>query len=224
MSRQPRHRTVRPGLPHHIVTRGNNRRRLFSYPRELGLYLWYLLGMLEGVECVLHQITLMANHVHMIVTPPTVEALSSLMKGLNQRYAQARNRLREGSGKLFEERYWSKAITSTEQLAATTVYNDTNAYQAGLLDDPFAHRWSTTGLHAGVPGTERRIQDLWTPSAWYQGLGDDANARAAAYRTYTSEYLMTKEIPASLEGCWWLDELTAPYKRRLERPNRSSAR
>lgn len=213
-----------PGLPHHVVTRGNNRRRLYSYPRDYHTCLRYLLIALSEVACVIHQITLMANHIHMIVTPETVEALSKLMQSFKYRYAMHRNRVRQGSGHLFDERYWSKPIKSMDQLRLTTAYNDTNFYRDARAADPFEHRWSTVGLHAGKPKVDPKLRELWTPSDWYRNLGGTADERAAAYREYIVEYLETKELPQSLEGCWWLDELFTPYTKRLERPNRTRAR
>jgi putative transposase len=226
MTRKLRHQVVVPNLPHHVVARGNNRRRLFSHPRDYHCFgrLLRLALECEAVACVVHQLTLMANHLHMIVTPASVEALARFMKQVCQRYAQRRNRMRKATGKLFEQRYWCRPIEETKGLALATAYNDTNAAQAGLVSDPFSHRWSTIGVHAGEARVEPWVRDICTPSVWYEGLGADDSARALAYREWIAQYLETKQRPESLEGCDWFDEIERPYSLRLERPDRTRAR
>jgi putative transposase len=99
-------RVVVPGAPHHVFNRGNNKRRLFSYPRDYRLILWIIERAFDKVSFVMvNALVLMANHFHLILVPSSKEALSSFMKSFAQRYATYRNRDRKASGKLFEERY-----------------------------------------------------------------------------------------------------------------------
>jgi putative transposase len=107
---------------------------------------------LDASACTLHQLTLMTNHVHLVVTPPTAPALAVFVQRANQRYAQVRNQaLREW--KLFEERFHSKIIDDDRYLLSVSIYNDVNAYRAGMADAPLAHEWSTGPLHAGREGS-----------------------------------------------------------------------
>ena len=124
---------------------------------------------------------------------------------------QVRNSLRDGSGKLFEERFQSKPILDDEYLATVTIYNDVNAYRAGRVKTPLAHIWSTGPMHAGRAG--RIPGQLWTPSAWYLALGATPQARATRYREIVAERVVAAEDTAP----------TSPYQRRLERPDRTSA-
>ena len=222
--RQPRHlttettcvarqaRIVVPGQPHHVYLRGNNRRRLFSHAADYERFLACLVLGVDASECALHQLTLMSNHVHLIATPPVASGLSRLLHRTCQRYAQVRNLLRDSSGKLFEERFHSKPILDDEYLCTVTIYNDVNAFRAGRVRTPLAHVWSTGPLHAGR--ASRIPARLWTPSSWYLGLGATPQARAARYRELVAGRLDEPDevIP------------TRPYQRRLERPNRTSAR
>lgn len=213
-------RIVVPGLPHHIYQRGNNRRRLFSRPSDKVWWTACLAAALDQTACALHQITLMENHVHMVVTPPTRDALAALMKRACQRYAQRRNQARESSGKLFEERYHSKVIEDDEHLMTVTLYGDANAFRAGIVEDPLAHEWSTGPLHAGREGS--RMAKLWTPSVWYRRLGDSPQERSTAYAKLMTAYAA---VPARMivDG----ERETAdvlPYERRVERPDRKRAR
>jgi putative transposase len=222
MARKARKDQVIPGLPHHVVIRGNNRRRLFSYPSDYRRYLRFLVQALPNYPVAIHQLTLQGNHVHMINTPDEVEALSRFIGKVNHRYARVRNDARDASGKLFEERFWCKPITSDRQLHITTAYNDTNYFLTTRRGDPFSHRWSTIQIHAGAASVESDLREIWTPSPWYLGLGSDAEERAARYRAVIRDYLTTKELPqgvmADLVGLE-----SGPYTRRLERPNRTRA-
>jgi putative transposase len=223
MARKPRQ--VLPGTPHHVYDRGNNRRRLFSYSTDRMRFLYCLSAGLEESGCSLQQLTLMSNHVHMIVTPQEVGGLAKLMKRTKHRYAQMRNSQRGGSGSLFEARFKSKPITSVAQLMATTLYNDANARRAGLIHSGTAHEWSTGPLHAARPGS-RVPADMWTPSAWYLGLGRTSRDRGDVYEELMDEYLRSDPGPPQ---DWAIAQEVEqqdlqPYTQRLERPRRTSAR
>src|SRR5262245_7810080 len=106
MARAPR--IIVPGLPHHVVLRGNNRRRLFSSKLDYRMFLYFAGLSLKRCQVGLHALTLMSNHAHLLVTPRHQHDLAAFVKPLAQRYAQLRNEKRNASGKLFEERYWSR--------------------------------------------------------------------------------------------------------------------
>ena len=177
-------RIVHPDLPHHVILRGNNRRRLFSFGRDYAQFI-YLLGRgLMAEHCLLNALVLMVNHVHLILTPPTTAALGACVKRFAQRYAQDRNRQRAASGRLFEERFFSKPILTDQQLALTTAYIALNPVRAGLVAHPSEYRWSTYGLHART--TTWIPSGIWTPSPWFFSLGRDATMRAACYRDFVA--------------------------------------
>src|SRR5690348_13876250 len=117
-------RLIVPDHPHHVILRGNNRRRLFSYPNDYFAFVRYLGDALEKHGGLLHALTLMTNHIHMLLTPG--ESLPKLVHSMSMRHAQRRNRQRDSSGKLFEERYHSFPILGEGQLALTTAYIENN--------------------------------------------------------------------------------------------------
>src|SRR5947207_1436289 len=118
MPRRPR--LVLPRVPHHVVLRGNNRRVLFSSKRDYEMFLFFLWRALERGGCGLHAATLMSNHVHLLLTPADADALSGFVKSVAQRYAQLRNVKRDSSGKLFEERFFSRPVLTERQVAVVT--------------------------------------------------------------------------------------------------------
>ena len=82
-----------PGLPYHIVQRGNNREACFveaeNYQYYLGL--WKTCARRYGVS--VHAYCLMTNHIHFLITPETEESISKAMRVVGSRYAYYFNRL-----------------------------------------------------------------------------------------------------------------------------------
>jgi len=179
-------RQVLPEVPHHVVLRGNNRRRLFSYPRDYDFFIWLVGHGLEQCSIELNALCLMQNHVHLLLTPIDQSALSGFIKRIAQRHAQVRNKRFSTTGKLFEERFYSKPIQSESHLALATAYIDLNPVRAGIVDESAAYVWSTFRVHSGLR-CPVGLESLWSPTEWYERLGRNPNQRAAAYRDWAEE-------------------------------------
>jgi putative transposase len=67
MSRQPRFDL--PGIPQHVVQRGNHRLPCFLDDFDRQRYLQCLQQALRRFGCGLHAHVLMSNHVHLLPTP-----------------------------------------------------------------------------------------------------------------------------------------------------------
>jgi len=180
-------RQVLEGVPHHIVLRGNNRRRLFSYPRDYLFFISLMSAQLARSGVCAHALCLMPNHVHLLASPFTQDAFGRFVKRVAQRYAQVRNKRYGTTGKLFEQRYYSKPMKSEAHLAIATAYIDLNPVRANLVDDGNDYKWSTHRIHSGLPCFTPGLIRLWTPTDWYLRLGREPAARAAAYRDWISE-------------------------------------
>lgn len=186
--------------------------------------LWKVYDATRATNCKVHAICLMANHLHAIVTPPCVHALSKCVHSFAGAYARYRNAERDGSGKLFEERFWSEPIKTTFHLAAATMYIDRNPVAAGVKTQAMDYRWSSFRLHAdGAEGVEKQIAGIVVPSRWYVSLGRTNAARAAEYGRMFAQYEQTALVRAQYQF-YSKREGRVVYTRRLERPNRSSAR
>src|SRR5664279_2678987 len=100
MPRRPR--LIRPETPLHIIQRGNNRSVCFHAEDDFLFYLDWLARAAHDTGCVIHAYCLMSNHVHLLLTPSTLESSGALMKMLGQRYVQYVNRTYRRSGTLWE--------------------------------------------------------------------------------------------------------------------------
>ena len=160
----------------------------------------------------------MRNHVHLIVTPQEHRQLSRFVSSVSQTYAQYRNRTRQGSGKLFEERYKSYPITNEQYMAVATVYVELNPVFGGICPHAGDYPWSTFTLHAGAQAREPWINRLWAPSPWYLSLGGTREARAEAYLDWFEHYRARND---------WSEISAEPSdkedRKRFERPDRRTA-
>ena len=78
MPRNPRF--YLPGVPVHVVQRGNNRGAIFFDENDCYAYLAWLKDALKRYDCQLHAYVLMTNHVHLLVTPHLKESISRMMQ------------------------------------------------------------------------------------------------------------------------------------------------
>lgn len=96
-----RSRLLMPGVPLHVVQRGNNRQACFVADEDYRIYLKWLGEYAVQLDCQVHAYVLMTNHVHLLVSNPRAVAAGALMKALGQRYVQYFNRTYQRSGTLW---------------------------------------------------------------------------------------------------------------------------
>lgn len=85
----PRRRRISlPGVPLHLMQRGNNRQTCFFAEEDYSFYLDHLAEQAVKHGCRVHACCLMTNHVHLLVTPLVEGRVGALMKAVGQRYGQ----------------------------------------------------------------------------------------------------------------------------------------
>jgi len=109
-----------PGIPWHIIQRGNNRSVCFYAEEDYRLYLHHLQELAPRFGCAVHAYVLMTNHVHLLLTPDETDSAGLLMKHLGQRYVQDVNRAYRRSGTLWEGRFRS-CLTQTTPLTSSDI-------------------------------------------------------------------------------------------------------
>lgn len=222
---------VVPHLPHHIVIRGNNRRRLFSCRLDYETFLRFLHHALEKTGCALNALSILTNHVHLLLTPSTELALPACIKLVAQRYAYFRNVRRGATGKLYEQRYFCKLVDTERYLACVTAYIDANPRAAGLVTwHGAAYPFTTLHLHQGRADAGAISPQIWTPSAWYVALGRSDDERAMSYaqvaERYALEALSIPNIEAwqrPVSNLTYVAGCTPSSRQRFERPDGTTA-
>jgi len=175
MPRRPR--VHLPDVPIHLVQRGHNRDACFFMDEDYLAYRDWLAEALKKSGCALHAYVLMTNHVHLLLTPPSSQAVSQLVMSLGRRYVQYINKAYRRTGTLWDSRYKSSLVHADDYLLLCQRYIELNPVRAGMVDDPAQYRWSS--YRANGLG---QADDLLTPHALYLGLDKDAQERQAVYR------------------------------------------
>ena len=169
-------RFVIPGLPMHVIQRGNNRSACFHSDGDRSFYLFHLTRALERFDCALHAYCLMANHVHLLLTPATAGACGLLMKHIGQLQTQYMNRTYKRTGALWEGRFRSCIVQSERYLLACYRYIELNPVRAGLVHRPHDYAWSSYRANALTAASP-----IVTPHDEYLRLGATQAERKRAY-------------------------------------------
>jgi putative transposase len=178
-----------PGIPWHIIQRGNNRAVCFHAEEDYRRYLDELAELSKRFGCAIHAYVLMTNHVHLLLTPEQADGPALMMKHLGQRYVQYINRTYRRSGTLWEGRFRSCLTQSEEYVLACYRYIELNPVRAGMVRHPRDYRW--TSWHANGDGKADR---LITPHAEYLRLDRDDSARRAAYRALFKAHMEPETV------------------------------
>lgn len=143
-----------PGLPLHIVQRGHNRDACFLAEEDYFAYREWLGEALRAAGCQVHAYVQMTNHVHLLLTPSTAEAVSGLMISLGRHYVQYINKTYRRTGTLWDSRYKSSLVQADVYLLLCQRYIELNPVRAAMVNDPAHYRWSSfrvNGLGQAAP-------------------------------------------------------------------------
>jgi putative transposase len=120
MARLPRF--VIPNQPQHVILRGNDRKEVFCADEDYRFFLEKLELACKQFGCLVHAYVLMTNHVHLLITPTTEQALSKTMQSLGRHYVRYFNDTYRHSGTLWEGRYKATLIDSEAYLLTCMRY------------------------------------------------------------------------------------------------------
>jgi putative transposase len=196
MPRRPR--LIYPGVPLHLIQRGNNRQACFFAEDDYRLYLDWLREYAQENDCLIHAYVLMTNHVHLLMTPGTSEAAGRMMKRLGQRYVQYINRTYRRSGTLWEGRYRSCLTQEAGYVLACYRYIELNPVRAGMVGHPAEYAWSSYRANA-----QGETNSVLTTHPLYTALDPNEMERGAAYRELFRNELdpgMVDQIRAATNG------------------------
>ena len=189
MPRQPR--LDIPGIPQHVVQRGNDRQPCFFREEDYRRYLSELTELALRRGCAVHAYVLMTNHVHLLLTPSAVGQVGRLMQALGRRYVRYVNDRYHRSGTLWEGRYKSCLVDHDSYLLRCYRYIELNPVRARMVDDPAGYRWSSYGANA-----LGRHDALVTPHANFLALDRDPARRQVAYQELVCQGISEDELTA----------------------------
>ena len=175
MPRKPR--MYVPGIPCHVIQRGNNRDACFFTEEDYHFYLGCLQDACKANHVDVHAYVLMTNHVHMLMTPDSTEGISRVMQSLGRRYVQHINLTYHRCGTLWESRHKASLVDAEYYLLACYRYIELNPVAAQIVDHPGAYPWSSYSTNA-----YGKTNELITPHPVFLQLGTSAKVRQENYR------------------------------------------
>ncbi|MGH8321666.1 MAG: transposase [Gammaproteobacteria bacterium] len=166
-----------PGIPQHVIQRGNNRQPCFAETSDYRFYLECMRAASRRYACAVHAYVLMTNHVHLLVTPGQKDTLPRFMQHIGRRYVQYFNFCYQRTGTLWEGRYKASLVDTETYVLTCYRYIEMNPVRAGMVAHPTEYRWSSYQRNAlGVN------DELVVPHELYNALGVNAGSRCSAYR------------------------------------------
>src|SRR5258706_8599768 len=129
-------RIMAAGFPQHVVQRGNNREDCFFAEADHAAYLHWLERAARTYQVAIHAYVLMANHVHLLVTPGSAGGVSRMMQYLGRHYVQYINKTYRRSGTLWERRFPAPAVGTEAYLLTLHPYNERKPGRAGTGGAP----------------------------------------------------------------------------------------
>ena len=175
MARKPRF-TV-PGVPQHIIQRGNNREPCFFAEVDYQCYLDVLHEMAKRNHCHVHAYVLMTNHVHLLVTPFSEYSISHLMQDLGRKYVRYINHSYKRSGTLWEGRFKASLVDSDAYLLTCMRYIEMNPVRANMVNHPGEYNWSSYHTNA-----QDKPNTVITPHPLHESLGSTKAEKQHTYR------------------------------------------
>ena len=140
MARKPR--IEYDGALYHVITRGNQKQKVFKEPSDFKKYLGILASYKQRYHFRLYAYVLMGNHVHLLIETKDVP-LSKVLQGINQSYTLYFNRTYKTSGHLFQGRYKAILCDQERYLLALLKYIHYNPLRARIVETPGKYAWSS---------------------------------------------------------------------------------
>lgn len=138
-----------PESTHHITSRGNRKGEIFIQNDDYKVYLSILKEVKKKLPFELYCYCLMTNHVHLQIK--TLEDnISSIMKRINQTYAQYFNSKYDLTGHVFQGRYHSEIVSDDAQMLMTNQYIHLNPVRANMVKRPEEYPYSSYGFYIGL--------------------------------------------------------------------------
>ena len=142
-------RVIAPGVPHHIVQRGNRRQDVFLREGDQRAYLTILKEQAEKYHLSIWAYCLMTNYIHIIAVPETETSLTRAIGETHRRYTRMINFRQQWRGYLWQGRF-SSCPLDEQHLLAVARYIEQNPIRANLATKAEDWEWSSARHHLGM--------------------------------------------------------------------------
>ncbi|MBU1092374.1 transposase [Patescibacteria group bacterium] len=162
---------------YHIVTRGNNRHRVFETDEDYKYYLELIKKYKAEFSFDLFHYCLMSNHVHLLIKTDKASDFSAFMKKLNLAYFHYYNKLYGWVGHFWQNRFKSQPVGKDEYFIQCGKYIELNPVRANMVAKPEDYPYSSYSYYAKGDSNELITRDLF-----YDYLGNNELTRQQNYK------------------------------------------
>ena len=128
---------------YHIITRGNQKQKVFFDTKDYTKYLLFLRKYKIKFNTKIYGFCLMPNHIHLLGEPQENPNLSKFMQSLSRAYTAHFNNRYNKVGHLWQSRYRSKVIVKDNYLIDCIHYIELNPVRANLVKSAGEYPWSS---------------------------------------------------------------------------------
>ena len=186
-----------PGLLHHIMVRGIERRKIFKDDKDRDNFIERLSILLPETKTQCYAWVFMPNHVHMLLRSGP-SGISTLMRRLLTGYAIYFNRRHKRHGQLFQNRYKSIICQEDTYLQELVRYIHLNSLRAKIVKDlNELDKYPYCG-HSMIMGVVKRD---WQNIEYVLGyFGKRIGSSRKKYRSYIEEGISMGRKPELVGG------------------------
>lgn len=208
------------GWPHLLVQRAHEGQSLVRDDDDRNQFLAMLREATRQHGVAVHAYALADDHLLLLGTPETDEALSLAMQALGRRYVAAFNRRHGREGGLWSGRYRAALLDPAQYLLDAMAFVELGAQAGGQAAAVESDAWSSGPAHLG-----RRTDPLLTDHPLFWALGNTPFDREVAWRRRLAEGVSTARAEAlrrAMHKSWALvspqeaDRLTAQAGRPMQ--------
>lgn len=127
---------------YHVMIRGNNKEYIFETPQDKGKFMKIFKEKIKFNDVAVAAYCLMGNHFH-LVAKAEMEELAEFMKKTTVSYAAYYNLNRDRVGHVFQGRFRSETIETSQYLLGVVRYVHRNPLEAGLVERIEDWPWSS---------------------------------------------------------------------------------
>jgi putative transposase len=192
-----------PGIPHHIVQRGNRNQVVFFSDEDKELFLKILAFQCHKQKVEIWCYCLMSNHFHLIAVPEKPNSLARAIGETQRKYTWMVNVRNNWKGHLWQTRFQSLAMDET-YLYNCVRYVERNPVRAGLVNLAEEYQWSSARAHVfgfkdPVLSPLRALSYITNWSAYLQGQETDKELEIFRKGSRTGRALGNDEFVKHIE-------------------------
>lgn len=171
-----RKRIVPPNAALHVISRGNNRQKVFHNDSDKLKYYALIKELKDEARISVYHYCLMDNHIHLLLRLSPESKLSRFMKQVNLTHFHYYRKLYGYFGHFWQDRFKSNIIEADSYLLQCGKYIELNPVRAGIVSHPAQYPFSSYNFYA-----QGQKDTLLTSSLAYLCLSDSGISRQKQY-------------------------------------------